>query len=133
MSLLVQTLEMYLFSRSKNVEIGFFTALNYKNIWSHIDSGISRSYSVDGNDIQNDFIFNEYSHEVDVSGLISIGLIHGDDVYQFNTLISRVTESRVEQYAGTDGDSSLQIRGHNIDWGGETVFISANNRSAFSR
>ena len=106
-------------------DLGIFAAVNYKNTWSQKKAGISRTYSFSNNRrfINDDYKTEEVSNNIDVSGLLSFGLTLGDSTYQSNTIISRVTESRVEQKIGVNGDSGFDSIERYIDWE-ERQFIS---------
>ena len=105
-------------------DLGFFAAANYKNQWSQRKDGINRSYGgSNASVLENDFGFEETSNEIEASGLLSLGLNIGNSTYQANTLVSRVTESTVNQSQGLDGDSLERAIRWRIQWE-ERMFLS---------
>lgn len=97
-------------------ELGYFAAFNYKSGWSQRVDGVSRTYGGFNNDILDDFEFEEYTLGVDVSGMLSVGLNVGENLFESNTIVSRVTENAVRVSEGTDGDSLEPEFAYTIDW-----------------
>ncbi len=112
--------DVYYLGEDEN-ELGFFIAANYKNSWSSKIEGINRSYS-SGN-INDDFTFNEYSNNIDASGLFSIGFNIGSSTYEANTIFSRTTESKTKVSEGLDGDAVEPSYKYSIEWV-ERQFVS---------
>ncbi len=105
----------------RDAEFGVFAAANYKNEWSQRE-GIERTYDNQG-DTLDDFAFDEYSNEVDISGLFSIGLNVGNGSYTSNTLYSHIGGGRTKVRSGFDGDELLPSIRSTIEWV-EREFIS---------
>lgn len=103
-------------------EFGYFVAGNYKNNWKQRDDGVSRTYNSLGG-LKDDFHFEEYSNEIELSGLLAMGLNVGNNSFTSTTLISRNTEGRVKVSEGEDGDALLPSYRYTIEWE-ERQFIS---------
>jgi len=99
-------------------ELGFFVAGNYRNRWRQRTNGIERSYSA--NVIErpplDDFEFEEIFNTIEMSGLLSVGWNFGNSALASNTIVSRVTDSRVKQRVGRDGDELIPSIRSTIDW-----------------
>lgn len=103
-------------------DVGFFVAGNYRNGWSQRESGISRTFTTT-RDIADDLTFEETTNTVDASGLVALGINVGDSSYQANTLVSRVTDSKVRVAQGLSNDEGAQTYRYSIDWE-ERQFLS---------
>lgn len=101
---------------SLDADLSVFTAVNYKNEWKKKDKGIERTYGGAGNAVEDDFSFEEYGHDINASGLISLGLNIGESTFQATTLISRVTEESVRYSEGFDADSLFDSIRWDIEW-----------------
>ncbi|MGK0442752.1 MAG: hypothetical protein ACJA0N_002571, partial [Pseudohongiellaceae bacterium] len=109
---------------SADAELSVFGAANYKNEWNKQDNGVSRTYGGENDaEVEDDFKFKKVSNDIDVSGLLSLGLNIGDDTYQANTIVSRVTQESVRTIEGYDGDASVDSIRWKIQWE-EREFIS---------
>lgn len=96
-------------------DVGVFVALNYKNSWSKKADGIDNTYTP-GGDLGDIFKFVEYSNDIDLSGLLSVGVNIGDSTYESNTIVSRSTRTRVRRSAGREGDEFQAQVKHSIEW-----------------
>lgn len=96
-------------------DLGVFMALNYKNSWSKKADGIDNTYTPSG-DQSDIFKFVEYSNDIDLSGLLSVGVNIGDSTYEANTIVSRSTRSRVRRSAGREGDEFQAQVKHSVEW-----------------
>ncbi|MGK0499691.1 MAG: hypothetical protein ACJAYG_001333, partial [Oceanicoccus sp.] len=115
--------DLYYFE-SIDAELSFFGAANYKNEWKKKSNGVRRTYGgLNASDLEDDFEFEEYSNDIDASGLLSLGLNIGESTYQSNTIVSRVTEESVRLTEGYDGDSLQQSIRWSIEWQ-EREFLS---------
>ena len=103
-------------------EFGFFVAGNYKNEWTQEYEGRAVNYNSSG-EATDDFDFTEAVNELDLSGLISLGYIAGNNAFNSNTLYSNNTESSALQRDGFDNDSGRDSLQHTIDWV-ERSFVS---------
>ena len=103
-------------------DLGFFAAGNYSNGWSQRESGISRTFTP-ALEVKDDLEFEEATHAVNASGLVAIGLNSGNNSYQANTLVSRVTESKVRVSEGFSNDEGAETYRYSIDWE-ERQFLS---------
>lgn len=99
-------------------ELGFFVAGNYRNRWRQRTNGIERSYSANiiEREPLDDFDFEEIFNTIEMSGLLSVGWNFGNTALSSNTILSRVTDSRVKQRIGQDGDAFLRSARSTIDW-----------------
>jgi len=111
-------------------EFGFFVAGNYRNEWVQQVDGVQREYSgrngnagdtgsngfADAIEIEDDFTFEQYANDIEASALLNLGLNVGNNSFGANTLFSRVTQSRVKQVEGFDGDALEQSTRYTIDW-----------------
>lgn len=102
-------------------EIGVFSAINYSNKWSSRTDGVQRSFS--GGNVSDDFSVDRSSNNIELSGLVSLGLNVGNHSYEAVTLMSRVTESEVTTADGFDGDALQNTSNYIIYWE-ERQFIS---------
>ncbi|MCR8922560.1 TonB-dependent receptor [Dasania sp. GY-MA-18] len=109
---------------SADAELSAFAALNYKNEWKKKDKGVRRTYGGgDSSEVEDNFSFEEFSNDIDVSGLVSLGLNIGESTYQSNTIVSRVTEESVRLTEGYDSDSLQETIRWSIEWQ-EREFLS---------
>ena len=106
------------FELDNGSELGFFLAGNYRNKWEKRDEGIQRTYSTNPEQLDplDDFVFQEFTNKVDLNGLLSIGWNVGNNSYASNSLITRVTDSRVKEQVGRDGDELLPSIRRTIEW-----------------
>ena len=96
-------------------EVGFFTAVNYKNEWNQRNEGERNSYTPTG-DLLDNFVYRQYSHDIEASGLVSLGLNIGDNTFEWNTVLSRVTQSQVERAVGQEGDENQSVYRQTTQW-----------------
>ena len=96
-------------------ELGFYSAINYRNEWSKRDNGIRRSYSASGN-LADDQSYRSYTNNIELSGLLSIGFTTGNNTFEWNNLVSRSTESFFERSVGQEGDEFETIYQHTSQW-----------------
>ena len=106
-----------------NSELGIYAAANYSNEWSQRDKGVRRTYTGAEEDADN-FAYRQYSNNVEASGLISIGLNTGNNTFEWNNLVSRVTQSILERSVGEEGDEFQTVYAHTIQWE-ERQFLSS--------
>ena len=104
-------------------ELGFYTAINYSNDWSTRGNGIRRSYSASGI-VADDQVYESYSNNIDISGLVSVGYNIGNNTFEWNTVVSRSTESFVERSVGREGDEFRAVYQHTSQWE-ERQFVSS--------
>ncbi|MEJ2139433.1 MAG: TonB-dependent receptor [Gammaproteobacteria bacterium] len=111
----------------QDAEFGFFAAGNYRNDWEQRVDGIERTYRGSSDqgtqEINDNFVFDEYSNQIDASGLLNLGLTFNNSTFGANTLASRSTQSRVKYNSGLDGDALQPSERYIIDWV-ERQFIS---------
>jgi len=111
----------------RDAEFGFFAAGNYRNDWNQRVDGIERTYrgsAFTGTlEVNDNFAFDEYSNQIDASGLLNLGLTFGNSSFGANTLASRSTQSRVKYNSGLDGDALQPSERYIIDWV-ERQFVS---------
>ncbi len=98
-----------------DAELGVFAAVNYKNGYSQEVDGINRTYTPSGDGLDN-FAFTQYSNDIDISGLLSMGLNIGDTTYEANTIVSRNTSSKSRRSVGQESDEFQAQYRHTIDW-----------------
>ena len=115
-------------------DLGVFAAANYKNGWSQKDDGVSNTFSPGSSpDVvgmpADALSFREYANDVDVSGLLSLGLTIGDHTFEANSIISRATQSKVKRTVGQEGDEFNSTIRHTIDWV-ERQFLSQQLRGS---
>ena len=99
-----------------DAELGYFAAANYSNSWSQRESGIRRTYGGGSDIIADDFQFETATNSVEASGIVSVGLGIGDSTYEWNNIVSRVTDSFVERLVGVEGDEFRSVVGTSIQW-----------------
>ena len=98
-----------------DAEIGFYAAANYSNEWSQRGKGRRYSYTPTG-ERQDDLRYEQASNDIEISGLLSLGLNIGDSTYEWNTLLSRDTSAQVERSAGQGGDEFEALYLQSIQW-----------------
>ena len=109
---------------SLDSELGYFAAVNYKNTWKNRTDGVSKTYGGEnGDEVDDDFKFEETSNNIDISGLLSLGLETESSSFKSNTIASRVTQEKVKTTAGFDGDAQEESIRWLIEWE-EREFIS---------
>ncbi len=96
-------------------ELGFYAALNYSNDWSQRANGVRRTYSASGL-VADDQVYESYSNNIDISGLVSVGYNIGNHTFEWNNVMSRSTESFVERSVGREGDEFRSIYQHTNQW-----------------
>jgi hypothetical protein len=99
-----------------DAEIGYFAAGSYANSWSQRENGIRRSYGGGSDIVADDFVYQTATNNIEVSGLVSVGVGIGDSTYEWNTIVSRVTDSFVERYVGVEGDEFRSVVGTSVQW-----------------
>ena len=104
-------------------ELGFYAAFNYSNDWSQRGNGIRRTFSASGL-VADDQIYEAYSNNIDMSGLLSVGYNIGNNTFEWNNVLSRSTESFVERSVGLEGDEFRAVYQHTNQWE-ERTFISS--------
>ncbi len=105
-----------------NGDLGVFAAVNYKNSWSQKQDGIDNTYTPGGS--QKDILkFVEYANDIDVSGLLSLGLSIDEHTFESTTIVSRSTQNKVRRSVGQEGDEFQAQIEHDIAWI-ERQFIS---------
>lgn len=105
----------------RDAELGFFIAGNYRNNWNQRIDGIEREYSGQSGgmntiEVEDDFKFEQFTNEIEASGLLNLGLNVGNSSFGSNTLLSRVTQDRVNRKAGFDGDALEPSIRFTMDW-----------------
>ena len=98
-----------------DAELGFYSAVNYSNDWSKRDNGIRRSYTASGN-LADDLAYKSFSNNIDISGLVSVGLNWGSSTFEWNNFLSRSTESFYERSVGQEGDEFETVYQHTSQW-----------------
>ena len=98
-----------------SAELGVYTAVNYSNEWSQRDSGERYTYESEG-EVADNFLYERYSNNVEISALASVGLNIGNSTFEWNNVVSRVTESWVERVVGQEGDEFQALMGQTIQW-----------------
>jgi TonB-dependent receptor len=99
-----------------DAEIGYFAAASYSNSWSQRESGVRRTYGGGSDIVADDFQFETATNSVEASGIVSIGLGIGDSTYEWNNIVSRITDSFVERLVGVEGDEFRSVVGTSIQW-----------------
>ena len=109
---------------NSDAELGYFGTVNYRNEWSRRTEGVTRTYGgVNASQLLDDFTFEENSNNIDISGLVTLGLNIGNSSYASNTIASRVTEQTVRVSDGFDGDELRPSIEWSIAWE-ERQFLS---------
>ena len=98
-----------------NSELGVYMAANYANNWSKRDEGERYSYESEG-EVADNFLFARYSNVIEASGLFAIGWNVGDSTFEWNNVMSRVTESELERSVGQEGDEFQSLLRQTIQW-----------------
>lgn len=96
-------------------ELGFYAAVNYKNGWSQRTNGERNSYTPTM-DILDNFVFRQYTQSVELSALASIGWNVGNNTFEWNNVLSRVTESQTERSVGEEGDEFQTVYRQTTQW-----------------
>ncbi len=99
-----------------DAEIGYFAAASYSNSWSQREQGIRRTYGGGSDILADDFRFETATNNIEASGIVSVGVGIGDSTFEWNNIVSRVTDSFVERYVGVEGDEFRSVVGTNIQW-----------------
>jgi TonB-dependent receptor len=99
-----------------DAELGYFAAGSYSNSWGQREQGVRRTYGGGSDILADDFRFETVTNNIEASGLLSVGLGIGDSTYEWNNVVSRVTDSFVERYVGVEGDEFRSVVGTNIQW-----------------
>lgn len=102
-------------------EVGVYTAVNYANTWSVQKDGIQRSYA--GGSLTDDYTTSRAANNIDLSGLLSLGLNIGNHSYEAVTMLSRATKNETSTREGLDGDALQNIFSYTTFWE-ERQFIS---------
>ena len=105
-----------------DAEVGFFAAGNYKNEWNRRE-GVENTFNLAGDTFDEFDDVQEYRNDVDLSGLVSLGMTVGNSSYTSNTIYSHVSQSRTKVAVGFDGDGQLPTVQSTIEWV-ERQFIS---------
>ncbi|MEM6708397.1 MAG: TonB-dependent receptor [Pseudomonadota bacterium] len=111
-----------LFYFGDSAEFGVYAAVNYSNQWSQRGNGVRRTQSASGL-VADDRRFESISNNIDLSGLVSLGLNFGNNTLEMNNVLSRSTESFVERSVGLEGDEFRSVYEHTNQWE-ERQFIS---------
>ncbi len=104
--------DLYLFDNS---EIGVYAAMNYSNEWSKRDDGERYTYESQG-EVADNFLYRQYANTVQLNGFLSVGWNVGDHTFEWNTVVSRVTESQLERSVGQEGDEFQALLRQTIQW-----------------
>lgn len=104
-------------------ELGFYAAVNYSNDWSMRDNGVRKSYTATGN-VADDQVYKSATNNIEISGLLSVGLNFGNNTLEWNNLISRSTENYLERSVGQEGDEFESVYQHTSQWE-ERQYISS--------
>ena len=99
----------------ENSELGVYAAANYSNEWSKREDGERYTYESEG-EIADNFLYRQYTNTIEANGLISIGWNVGDSTFEWNTVVSRVTESQLERSVGQEGDEFQALLRQTIQW-----------------
>ena len=99
-----------------DAEIGYFAAGSYSNSWSQREKGVRRTYGGGSAILADDFSFETVTNNIEASALVSVGVGIGDSTFEWNNVVSRVTDSFVERYVGEEGDEFRSVVGTNIQW-----------------
>lgn len=99
-----------------DAEIGYFAAVSYSNSWSQREQGIRRTYGGGSDILADDFRFETATNNIEASSIVSVGVGIGDSTFEWNNIVSRVTDSFVERYVGVEGDEFRSGVGTNIQW-----------------
>jgi outer membrane receptor protein involved in Fe transport len=98
-------------------DFGFFVAASLKNEWKQKEDGISRTYGGQNASITlDDFAFEEHANDIDLHGLVALGLNRGRNSYESNTIINRSTTQVVRRDDGVDGDERNPSIRTSIEW-----------------
>jgi len=98
-----------------DAELGAFIAVNFENAWTQKDEGVRNTYTPSG-DTLDIFRFQENANNVELNGLLALGLNIGDHTFESNTLVSRSTQSKVVRTVGREGDEFQSQIFHTVDW-----------------
>ncbi len=98
-----------------DAELGAFIAVNFENSWTQKDDGVRNTFTPSG-DTLDIFRFQENANNVEINGLLALGLNIGDHTFESNTLVSRSTESKVVRTVGREGDEFQSQIFHTVDW-----------------
>ncbi|MEE4107779.1 MAG: TonB-dependent receptor, partial [Halieaceae bacterium] len=104
-------------------ELGFYAAVNYSNTWSQRGNGIRRTQSASGI-VADDQAYESHSNNIDLSGLLSVGVNLGNNTFEWNNVASRSTESFVERSVGREGDEFRSVYQHTNQWEERQFFSS---------
>ena len=116
MSLSVSYGDLYSFDEIES-DFGFFVAASLKSEWKQKGEGVSRTYGGQNASLTlDDFTFEEHSNDVDLHGLIALGLNRGRSSYESNTIINRSTTQAVRRDVGIDGDERNDSIKTSIEW-----------------
>ncbi|MGD8339619.1 MAG: TonB-dependent receptor [Gammaproteobacteria bacterium] len=101
-----------------DADFGFFVAASLKNDWKQKDEGIRRTYIGAGDELTtlDDFTFVEHSNDIDMHGLLALGLNRGRSSYEANTILTRSTTQSVRREEGIDGDELNPSVRVSLEW-----------------
>jgi TonB-dependent receptor len=100
-----------------DADFGYFLAASLKNEWKQKDDGIRRTYGgINAEDTLDDFAFKEDSNDIDLHGLIALGLNKGRSSYESNTILTRSTSQTVQRSEGIDGDELNPSIKLSLEW-----------------
>jgi outer membrane receptor protein involved in Fe transport len=100
-----------------DADFGYFLAASLKNEWHKKDAGVRRTYSgTDAAITLDDFTFSEDSNDIDLNGLIALGLNKGRSSYESNTILNRSTGQLVRREQGNDGDENRPSIKQSVEW-----------------
>lgn len=96
-------------------DLGIYAAMNYSNEWSKREKGERYTYESEG-EIADHILYRQYTNTVQLNGFASVGWNIGDSTFEWNTVLSRVTESQSERSVGEEGDEFQAILRQTIQW-----------------
>ena len=101
-----------------DADFGFFVAASLKNDWKQKDQGIRRTYIGSGDELDtlDDFEFVEHNNDIDMHGLLALGLNKGRSSYEANTILTRSTTQSVRREEGIDGDELNESVRVSLEW-----------------
>jgi len=67
-------------------------------------------------DLLDNFVFRQYTQNVEFSALASVGWNVGNSTFEWNNVLSRVTESQTERSVGQEGDEFQTVYRQTIQW-----------------
>lgn len=100
-----------------DADFGYFVAGSLKNEWARKDEGIRRTYGgVNASQVLDDYTFTESDNNIDVHGLLALGLNRNRSSYEANTILTRSTSQSVRLEDGIDGDELDPAVNWSLEW-----------------